>query len=59
MLQACATPQACALPTPTVATDACVAFKRLTFDRLNDTLPTIAGIKSYDDARDAVCGVGR
>lgn len=37
----------------------CSAFPRLSFDRLYDTLPTIAGIKGYDDKRDAVCGKGK
>ena len=37
----------------------CEAFPRLTFDRLADTLPTIAGVKAYNAKRDAVCGVGK
>lgn len=59
----------CAPLTPTPATSVaaasaeadagCTAFQRLTFDRLNDTLPTIAGIKAYDAARDAICGMGK
>lgn len=63
---------ACAHRTPTAALDAprwgqttftanagCAAFPRLSYDRLADTLPTIAGIKGYDDRRDALCGVGK
>lgn len=60
----------CALQTPTPATSAdtaagvvtdtgCVAFARLTFDRLKDTDETIRQIKAYDAARDAVCGGGK
>lgn len=37
----------------------CVEFTRGTFDRLNDTLPTIAWVKSYNAGRDATCGVGK
>lgn len=44
-----------ALPTPS----ACVAFPRLSYDRLKDTVPTIGEIKSYDAARDVLCGAGR
>lgn len=62
---------ACAHQAPTAAIDppaaaagpglgpGCLAFDRLTFDRLGDTLPTIAGIKAYDAARDRICGAGR
>lgn len=59
-LQACAQQ---ATPTPAISVaapdTACTSFQRLTFDRLNDTLPTIAGIKAYDAARDAICGAGK
>lgn len=54
---------ACASQTPTPVTSpavaACAAFSRITFDRLNDTAPTITQIKAYDAARDALCGVGK
>lgn len=51
---------ACASPTQTVVTDTgCLAFSRATFDRLNDTLPTITWVKDYDARRDAICGVGK
>lgn len=62
ILQACATPTQIAGtdPAPLPAPDTgCIEFPRLTFDRLNDTLPTIAGIKAYDARRDAVCGAGK
>lgn len=59
-------PTACARQTPIPATDGgaavnigCLEFSRLTFSRLHDTEPTIAGIKAYDAARDKVCGVGK
>lgn len=46
--------------TQTAVTDAaCVEFPRMTFDRLNDTVPTIDQVKSYDARRDALCGVGK
>lgn len=51
---------ACATPAPTVATSSgCIDFARLTYDRLNDTLPTIAQVKTYDDQRDKLCGAGK
>ena len=65
---------ACANQTPTAVIDArsneataaqapptaaCVAFARLTFDRLKDTPETIVQIKAYDAARDALCGKGQ
>lgn len=60
---------ACVHPTPIVATrtpapvtamtDTLCALPRLTFDRLHDTLPTIAGIKDQDARRNAVCGIGK
>lgn len=57
---------ACATPAPTVAIKtappidlACSEFPRMTFDRLADTLPTIAEIKSYNAGRDTLCGVGK
>lgn len=60
LLTACATPQPFAPPIPTAETNtACIAFSRMTFDRLNDTLPTIAQIKAYDAARDSLCGNGK
>lgn len=61
-------PAACASPTPIPAPSAvtaaganvgCVEFTRGTFDRLNDTLPTIAWVKSYNAGRDAICGQGK
>jgi hypothetical protein len=57
--------QACATPTPIPVTSAppvdlaCSEFPRLSFDRLNDTLQTIAQIKAYDAGRDKLCGVGK
>lgn len=50
----------CASQAPIPATDAgCIEFPRLSFDRLADTLPTIAAVKAYDARRDAVCGPGK
>lgn len=37
----------------------CLAFDRITFDRLADTTETIARIKVYNAQRDALCGVGK
>lgn len=57
--------QACALQTPIPVTEAarvdlaCSEFQRMTFDRINDTLPTIAQIKAYDAGRDKLCGAGK
>jgi hypothetical protein len=55
ILQACAS-QA---PIPATSDAGCIEFPRLTFDRLADTLPTIAQIKAYNARRDAVCGPGK
>jgi hypothetical protein len=35
------------------------AMKRLTFDRLKDTLETIQEIKDQNLVRDRVCGAGK
>jgi hypothetical protein len=60
ILQACA---ATPIPTPVTSAPpvdlACSEFPRLTFDRVSDTLPTIAEIKAYDAGRDKLCGVGK
>ena len=54
ILSACLGAQA-----PTAATNAgCIEFARINFDRLNDTLPTIEEIRTYDDQRDKLCGAG-
>lgn len=37
----------------------CLEFTRGTYSRLHDTLPTIAWVKSYNAARDKVCGAGK
>lgn len=54
---------ACATLPPTRATDvapavggACLAFGVMNYDRLNDTLPTIAEIKSHNAAYRKLCG---
>ncbi len=61
-----ATLTACAHPTPTAAIDlatanpppasVCAVFKTITFDRLNDTLPTIQQVKASNARRAALCG---
>lgn len=50
---------ACEHLTPTPVTSACTAFPRISFDRLNDTEPTIKQVKAYDAGRDALCGKGK
>lgn len=54
--------QACATQTPIHATDvapavggACLAFGVMNYDRLGDTLPTIAQIKSHNAAYRKLC----
>lgn len=54
--------QACATQTPIHAIDAapavggaCLAFGVMNYDRLNDTLPTIAQIKSHNAAYRNLC----
>jgi hypothetical protein len=61
-----ATLGACASPPPIRVTEApppaslaCGQFPRPTFDRLHDTLPTIAVIKAIDAWRDQTCGAGK
>jgi hypothetical protein len=61
-----ATLAACAHPTPTAAIDqaaanpppaaVCAVFKTISFDRLNDTLPTIQQVKASNARRAALCG---
>lgn len=52
--------QACATPVPTVATSSgCLDFARGSYDRLHDTLPTLAWFQTYNDQRDKLCGVGK
>ena len=57
ILTACAAQTLIAGTSPKVNAG-CLEFPRMTYDRLNDTLPTIAQIKAYDAARDAICGKG-
>ena len=60
----CETLAACAHPTPTAAIDPaspppaeiCSVFKTISFDRLNDTLPTIEQVKDSNARRAALCG---
>lgn len=70
LLSALVMTSSCASQTPSVpltpihatsapASEACTAFPRLSFSRLHDTPETIKGIKAYDAARDALCGVGK
>lgn len=68
MLSACATRPAPATPIQTVVTSqappvapapvntACTAFGLISFDRLNDTIPTINQVKAYNAAWTALCG---
>jgi hypothetical protein len=61
-----ATLAACAHPTPTAAIDqaqanpppaaVCAVFKTISFDRLNDTPPTILEVKASNARRAALCG---
>ena len=59
ILVVCATPAPIAVTKAQPVDLACGEFPRLTFDRLHDTLPTIAEIKSYDAGRDKLCGAGK
>ena len=66
MLSLSATLAACAHPTPTAAIDqaaadppptaVCAVFKAISYDRLNDTLPTIQQVKDSNARRAALCG---
>lgn len=57
---------ACASPTRTQETEkaaaqpapsqVCAVFKTITFDRLNDTLPTIQQVKDSNARRASLCG---
>ncbi len=40
-------------------TDVVCSLPRLTFDRLKDTLPTIAEIRDQNAKRDKLCGAGK
>lgn len=47
---------ACVTPTQTAVPDsACLTFKVIQFDRLNDTLETIAQVKEHNAAWRALC----
>jgi hypothetical protein len=59
LTQACSDSHPQTAGTSAPANIGCLEFDRLTFSRLHDTEPTIAGIKAYDVARDRVCGVGK
>lgn len=59
ILAGCVTQTPIAETKPVQTDSGCVAFARITFDRLHDTTDTIAQVKAYDAARDAVCGKGK
>ena len=59
-LTACVSrPQTAGTNAPAATNIGCLEFTRGTYSRLKDTLETIAWVKSYNAARDKVCGVGK
>lgn len=55
ILAACATRTPIAAPSAPPANTACTAFGPIVYDRLADTLQTIANIKVHNVAWDAIC----